>query len=275
MSRVWHRLLAVPAAAVLAAGTASAQHHGGGGHAGGGHAGGGHPGGHAGHPGGVSAGAHHAGYPGGAYNHSGYYGGNRHYGYGGYGGLYGGYGYGGFGLGYPYYGGLGYGGLGYGGLGYGGLGYGGLGYSGLGYGGGGYYGGGSGYGYGNYGYSAPSAAVLGVPATVLQTPEGVGPPSAVTSGYSPLNSQPPASTPSPYSASTDVIAPDGAMVTLSGTPADTLSGPRHFTSPPLQPGQTYTYKAWATWTENGKPVTREKSVDVQAGQRVTIDMTTP
>lgn len=76
-------------------------------------------------------------------------------------------------------------------------------------------------------------------------------------------------------AAAEVLAPDGAKVTLSGIPADTLAGVRRFTSPPLVPGKTYTYTARATWTEAGKPVTREKAADVRAGQRVTIDLTKP
>jgi len=73
---------------------------------------------------------------------------------------------------------------------------------------------------------------------------------------------------------TQVLAPDGATVTLSGTQADRTQGPRPFVSPPLDPNTTYTYRAKATWTDrDGKPMTREKSVDVRAGQQVTIDLT--
>lgn len=73
---------------------------------------------------------------------------------------------------------------------------------------------------------------------------------------------------------TQVIAPDGATVTLSGTAADRTQGVRVFNSPPLDPNKTYTYVAKATWTDpNGKPMTREKSVDVRAGQQVTVDLT--
>ena len=72
---------------------------------------------------------------------------------------------------------------------------------------------------------------------------------------------------------TQVLAPDGATVTLSGTQADRTQGVRTFTSPQLDPNQTYTYRAKATWTENGETKTREKNVDVRAGQQVTIDLT--
>jgi len=72
---------------------------------------------------------------------------------------------------------------------------------------------------------------------------------------------------------TQVLAPEGATVTLSGTQADRTSGVRMFTSPPLDPNKTYTYRAKATWTDqSGKSMTREKEVDVRAGQQVTIDL---
>lgn len=74
---------------------------------------------------------------------------------------------------------------------------------------------------------------------------------------------------------TQVLAPDGSNVTLSGTPSDRTQGVRPFTSPPLDPNTTYVYRAKATWTENGQTMTRQKNVDVRAGQQVTIDLTKP
>jgi len=77
-------------------------------------------------------------------------------------------------------------------------------------------------------------------------------------------------------ASAQVLAPEGAMVTLSGVPANTMSGPRQFVSPPLDPKQTYVYRARVTWTdENGRQQTREKTAEVKAGQQVTIDLSQP
>lgn len=75
-------------------------------------------------------------------------------------------------------------------------------------------------------------------------------------------------------AAAQVLAPDGAKVTLNGTPADRLQGARPFISPPLDPSKTYTYRAKATWTdENGREQTREKSKDVKAGEQIVIDLT--
>lgn len=83
----------------------------------------------------------------------------------------------------------------------------------------------------------------------------------------------PQAAPAATAAETDVIAPAGARVTLDGVPADTTTGVRHFTSPPLQPGKVYTTTAQATWTRNGQPVTRVKTADVHAGEHVTLNMT--
>jgi hypothetical protein len=46
---------------------------------------------------------------------------------------------------------------------------------------------------------------------------------------------------------------------------------RDFISPPLERGQEYTYTLRASWMENGKEVTREKSVPVRAGQEAMAD----
>jgi uncharacterized protein (TIGR03000 family) len=136
-----------------------------------------------------------------------------------------------------------------------------------------------------YGYFGPPAALS--PGVRNTGPYAFGPPGGydVYSGYllrSPaLGVAPlpgvgfvPRSDPSGV-ARTEVYAPNGATVTLNGTPADAATGVRHFKSPPLTPNKWYTYKAVATWTENGKPVTREKTVDVQAGGRYAVDLTTP
>lgn len=48
---------------------------------------------------------------------------------------------------------------------------------------------------------------------------------------------------------------------------------RFFESPSLSSG-TYTYTVKATWTENGKEVTRTKKVDFQPGQNVMVDLRT-
>jgi uncharacterized protein (TIGR03000 family) len=43
---------------------------------------------------------------------------------------------------------------------------------------------------------------------------------------------------------------------------------RFYTSPPLEKGRQYNYTIKASWMENGREVTREKTVPVRAGQQV-------
>ena len=47
---------------------------------------------------------------------------------------------------------------------------------------------------------------------------------------------------------------------------------RVFESPPLEPNQNFTYTIKARWTENGQAVNRERRVNVQAGQSVTVNL---
>ena len=47
---------------------------------------------------------------------------------------------------------------------------------------------------------------------------------------------------------------------------------RLFESPPLEPGKTFIYDIKATWMENGKPVTRERSVRVMAGKTSEVNL---
>jgi uncharacterized protein (TIGR03000 family) len=56
---------------------------------------------------------------------------------------------------------------------------------------------------------------------------------------------------------------DGAATSQSGME-------RTYTSPPLEPG-TYVYSIRARWMENGKSVQRERRVNVQRGESVTVD----
>jgi uncharacterized protein (TIGR03000 family) len=46
---------------------------------------------------------------------------------------------------------------------------------------------------------------------------------------------------------------------------------RVYTSPPLDPSKSYTYTVRATWTEDGKEVTRTKDVKVQSGREATVN----
>jgi uncharacterized protein (TIGR03000 family) len=62
---------------------------------------------------------------------------------------------------------------------------------------------------------------------------------------------------------------DGHMTKQSGTS-------RLFVSPPLQPGRTFTYTLTATWEPNNyTKFTRTRSVPVQAGQEIVVDLRQP
>jgi len=59
---------------------------------------------------------------------------------------------------------------------------------------------------------------------------------------------------------------DGNKTTQAGTL-------REFVSPPLAAQGSFTYVITARWMENGQPVERVRTVQVQAGQRVMVDFT--
>jgi uncharacterized protein (TIGR03000 family) len=246
-----------PAALMFAAVPAFAAHgggHGGGGHGGGFHAGG-YRGGFGGYRGGVGAYRGFGGYRGGYGLYRGGYGLGRGY-YGGYGRGYG-YGLGGYGLGSGLLGfGLGYG-LGSYGLGYG---LGGYGLGGYGYGG---YG-----GYGSYGgYSYPSY----YGSTYTNAPSYVGyssyyPPVDTTDYVAPAAYNVEPATPD-NEAHITLNVPANAEVWFDGDKTSQTGPTREFVSPPLTPGQTYTYVVRARWTENGRPVDQTRELHVRANQQ--------
>jgi uncharacterized protein (TIGR03000 family) len=85
----------------------------------------------------------------------------------------------------------------------------------------------------------------------------------------------------PYGSSTATALPDTrAHVTVS-VPADaeiwfndtktTVTGAiREYESPPLTPGDRYTYDVRARWNEDGHGVTQTQQVHVTAGNRVNV-----
>jgi len=60
-----------------------------------------------------------------------------------------------------------------------------------------------------------------------------------------------------------------AQVWFDGAATSQQGMERSFVSPPLQPG-TYTYTIRARWMENGQSFERERQVNVQRGQSVTL-----
>jgi len=73
-----------------------------------------------------------------------------------------------------------------------------------------------------------------------------------------------------------VIVPPEAQLWIDSQQSNQTGPQRQIVTPAtLEPGKTYHYTLKAQWTENGQPVTREKSVDFQAGGQVTVDFTKP
>jgi len=164
---------------------------------------------------------------------------------GGSGGGRGGYGGGGYGRG-----GYGYGGFGLGlGLGYG-FGYGGLGYGGYPYYGGGYSDGGNSY---NSYYPPTTSDPSAAPAYANQQP----------------------ATP-PTDAHIEVIVPDAqAKVWFDGSLTQQTGTQRIFTTPSLGTTGVYRYTLRASWSQNGQPVTQDRTIAVTPGRTTLVDFSQP
>jgi uncharacterized protein (TIGR03000 family) len=73
----------------------------------------------------------------------------------------------------------------------------------------------------------------------------------------------------------EVRIPAGAEIVIEGQKTTQTGSRRLFVSPPVAPGQNYTYEMQAKWMENGREVTQSRKVPVRAGQRVMVDLTKP
>ena len=71
----------------------------------------------------------------------------------------------------------------------------------------------------------------------------------------------------------DIRVPSSAEVTVNGEKLTATGSRRQFTSSALTSGQTYEYKVKATWTENGKEMTKERTVQGRPGRRTMVDLT--
>ena len=68
--------------------------------------------------------------------------------------------------------------------------------------------------------------------------------------------------------------PDGTLW-VQGQQMNSTGSVRHFRSPQLDPSQQYTYNVKAEWNDNGKLVTDERHVKVQANGLAVVDFTRP
>jgi len=66
-----------------------------------------------------------------------------------------------------------------------------------------------------------------------------------------------------------------AEVWVQGKKWDGTGTARRFVSPPLDSGDKYTYTFQGRWLRDGREVKDSRSVDVYAGDRVTLDFTRP
>jgi uncharacterized protein (TIGR03000 family) len=142
----------------------------------------------------------------------------------------------------------------------------------------GYWGSG-GWGYGGWGYGdswpAYDAAAAGdgqvIPAAMYQSqyPPSGGP--AGGTWTSPAVAPLPKVGPSPAVVQIFVIDPN-AELWLNGVKVQQTGQMRNFRTPELEPGKTYKYEVRAKWTQDGKPFEQTRTVTVQAGQQVGLNI---
>lgn len=175
--------------------------------------------------------------------------------------------YGGWGGCYGGYGGYGYGGWGRGGWGGWGGGYGGWGGGYGGWGGGwGGWGGGWGGGLGGWGYvAAPVVPAYVGPSVLVSNTLPAAAPATRSMYYNP-------NTASSNRATIIVHLPESAKLTVDGKPTTSTSNTRRFYSPPLERGKSYHYTFTARMEREGKTVTADQRVEVQAGDRREISI---
>ncbi len=67
-----------------------------------------------------------------------------------------------------------------------------------------------------------------------------------------------------YRAQVWLRVPPAAQVWFNDARTSQVGEIRHYTSPPLTPGKTYSYKVRVRWMDGGKPVEKERRIEVQA-----------
>ena len=68
-----------------------------------------------------------------------------------------------------------------------------------------------------------------------------------------------------------VVPVADAEVTFEGIPTRQRGTQRVFETPPMAPGEEFTYTVTATWREGGQRVTREENVTVRAGSGTIVN----
>jgi uncharacterized protein (TIGR03000 family) len=109
------------------------------------------------------------------------------------------------------------------------------------------------------------------------TPNYMYPVTAVTpaayQSYYPSDSVVPASNTGNTATVTLTVPSPTAEVWFGDHKTSQTGTTRQFVTPPLTPGQTYTYDVRATWMDNGQPVTQTRQVRVEAGKTSMVSFT--
>jgi uncharacterized protein (TIGR03000 family) len=101
---------------------------------------------------------------------------------------------------------------------------------------------------------------------------GSAPTTSQYSGYYP----PEEWTPSPTNAAeVEITVPPDATLWFDGVLTRQTGARRGFVSPPLTPGQNYTYEVHARWTQDGRTVDRTRTIRVRANTQTEADLTRP
>jgi len=81
------------------------------------------------------------------------------------------------------------------------------------------------------------------------------------------------SAPSSQAISIHVSVPASAQIWFDDAKTTQTGEFRHFFSPPVTPGRDYAYHVKATWTQDGKQITRTRHVKVHAGDVINLSFT--
>lgn len=125
-------------------------------------------------------------------------------------------------------------------------------------------------GYGYYPSYPYLPNITGLPSYPIANPDVPLPSGNQLEAHAP----PPAS--DPNAATIDVLAPPDARLWFQGQETRQQGPQRFFESPPLRPGENYSYKVKVQWiAENGETVERTRTIRVRAGAHITLDLRGP
>lgn len=107
---------------------------------------------------------------------------------------------------------------------------------------------------------ARSALCFGVVSLLLATPLGV-------IRAAPSSADPSAAKPAVIT----LRVPAGAVVQFDSIQTEQSGITRHFETPPLTPGRSYSYDMSVSWTDSGQTVVRQRRVSFRAGEHITLN----